>query len=99
MVETKIPDGYNAWDAESFEITAEHDVENDNPQLTSLTGGDLFTGDVATGILDTDIVNETGVELPSTGGIGTTIFYVVGGLLAVAAIVLLVTKKRMANDK
>lgn len=99
LVETKIPDGYNAWDAESFEITAEHDVENDNPQLTSLTGGDLFTGDVATGILDTDIVNETGVELPSTGGIGTTIFYVVGGLLAVAAIVLLVTKKRMANGK
>ena len=99
LVETKIPDGYNAWDAESFEITAEHDVESDDPQLTTLTGGDLFTGDVSTGILDTDIVNETGIELPSTGGIGTTIFYVVGGLLAVAAIVLLVTKKRMANGK
>ena len=99
LVETKIPDGYNAWDAESFEITAEHDAESDDPKLTSLTGGDLFTGDVSTGILDTDIVNETGIELPSTGGIGTTIFYVVGGLLAVAAIVLLVTKKRMANGK
>ena len=37
------------------------------------------------------------ITLPSTGGIGTTIFYVVGGGLMVAAIVLLVTKKRMEN--
>ena len=46
------------------------------------------------------VVNKTGIELPSTGGMGTTIFYVLGSILAVGAIVLLVTKKRMsACDK
>jgi LPXTG-motif cell wall-anchored protein len=43
------------------------------------------------------IQNNKGVELPSTGGIGTTIFYVVGGVLVLAAIILLVTKKRMSE--
>ena len=44
-----------------------------------------------------DVVNQAGVELPSTGGIGTTIFYITGALLVLAAIILLITKKRMAN--
>ena len=43
------------------------------------------------------IVNNTGATLPSTGGMGTTLFYVIGGGLMVAAVVLLVTKKRMEN--
>lgn len=49
--------------------------------------------------LYTTIINKKagGITLPSTGGIGTTLFYVVGGGLMVAAIVLLVTKKRMEN--
>ena len=41
------------------------------------------------------VENKSGTEMPSTGGIGTTVFYVVGGILAVGAAVLLVTKKRM----
>ena len=45
------------------------------------------------------VENKTGAELPSTGGIGTTIFYVVGGLLVVAAGVLLVTRKRMSKSE
>lgn len=44
-----------------------------------------------------EISNKSGMELPSTGGIGTTIFYVIGSLLVVAAVVLLVTKKRMGS--
>ena len=44
-----------------------------------------------------EVENKTGGLLPETGGIGTTIFYVVGGLLMVAAFVLLVSKKRMAS--
>jgi fimbrial isopeptide formation D2 family protein/LPXTG-motif cell wall-anchored protein len=100
LVETTIPEGYNAWDAVEFEITAEHDIESAMPKLTELKGGDLVSGEFhATGIIVADIINKSGFELPSTGGIGTTIFYVVGGLLAVAAVVLLVTKKRMNSAK
>lgn len=43
------------------------------------------------------VVNKAGTELPSTGGMGTTIFYILGSILVVAAVVLLVTKKRMSN--
>ncbi|MBR5447030.1 MAG: isopeptide-forming domain-containing fimbrial protein [Clostridia bacterium] len=95
LVETVIPAGYNAWDAEEFTITAEHDVENADPQLTKLEGGELFTGNLGTCTLSGKVENKSGIELPETGGIGTTIFYIVGSLLAVAAVVLLVTKKRM----
>ena len=49
--------------------------------------------------LTTDVVNQSGTLLPGTGGIGTTIFYVIGGLLMAAAAVLLITKKRMNSDK
>jgi fimbrial isopeptide formation D2 family protein/LPXTG-motif cell wall-anchored protein len=98
LVETTIPEGYNAWNAVEFEITAAHDIASSDPHLTSLTGGDLVTGEFKdTGIIDADIINKSGLELPQTGGIGTTIFYIAGGLLAVAAVVLLVTKKRMAS--
>jgi LPXTG-motif cell wall-anchored protein len=95
LVETVIPAGYNAWDAEEFDVVATHDVVADMPKLTALEGGDLLTGDVSTGILSTEIENNSGIGLPETGGIGTTIFYIVGGLLAGAAVVLLITKKRM----
>ena len=42
---------------------------------------------------------ENGAVLPDTGGIGTTIFYIVGGLLVVGAVVVLITKKRMSDDE
>lgn len=45
----------------------------------------------------TKVNNQSGTELPSTGGMGTTLFYIVGGVLVLAAVVLLVTKKRMAS--
>lgn len=44
-----------------------------------------------------DVLNQAGAELPSTGGVGTTMFYVIGGLMMLMAVVLLVTKKRMAS--
>ena len=44
------------------------------------------------------VVNQVGSTLPSTGGMGTTIFYILGGLLTVGALVLLVTKKRMTAE-
>ena len=43
-----------------------------------------------------DVLNQAGTELPSTGGMGTTLFYALGGILVLAAVVLLVTKRRMS---
>ena len=97
LVETTIPDGYNAWDAVAFTISATHVVESDDPTLTTLTGGDLVTGEFKdTGIIDADIINNSGTELPSTGGMGTTLFYIFGAILMVGAAVLLITKRRMS---
>ena len=45
------------------------------------------------------VVNKAGIELPSTGGMGTTIFYVLGSVLVIGAVVLLVTKKRMSTKR
>ena len=85
LKETKTPDGYSACKVIPVTIKADH---SGNDQV-NLEGSNLTN----------DIVNikAGGITLPSTGGIGTTIFYVVGGGLMVAAIVLLVTKKRMEN--
>lgn len=51
-----------------------------------------------TGATQVEVLNQTGTELPSTGGMGTTIFYILGSALVLAAGVLLVTKKRMSTE-
>lgn len=43
------------------------------------------------------VENQAGTLLPSTGGVGTTVFYVLGAVLVLGAVVLLVTKKRMSD--
>lgn len=50
------------------------------------------------GVFEITVVNQAGATLPETGGTGTTIFYVVGGMLAVLAAVLLITRKRMGTE-
>ena len=45
------------------------------------------------------IENNTGLVMPETGGIGTTIFYIVGGVLAAGAVILLITKRRMSVEE
>ncbi len=100
LTETKTPAGYNSIAPIEFTITAEHDVLADDPALTSLSGnattGEItFTSSTAEGSLSTNVVNKAGSTLPETGGIGTTIFYVLGAVLVVGAGVVLVTKKRM----
>ena len=54
---------------------------------------------VNNGIIELTVLNNAGPELPTTGGMGTTIFYVVGAILVLGAVVLLVTKKRMGDEK
>lgn len=97
--ETTTPAGYNTIADIEFTITAKHEVLSDNPTLTSLSGGDKFTGKVETGALSADIENNKGSTLPETGGMGTTIFYVLGSVLVIGATVLLITKKRMGASK
>lgn len=97
--ETTTPAGYNTIADIEFTITAEHKVLSDNPTLTSLSGGNKFTGEVETGALSANIENNKGSTLPETGGMGTTIFYVLGSVLVIGAAVLLITKKRMGASK
>ena len=98
IVEVVTPSGYNSIEPIEFDVTAEHQEDSNNPQLTKLSGN-KFTGDIRTGALTSNIENKSGSTLPSTGGIGTTIFYVVGVILMLGAGVLLVTKKRMSSNR
>lgn len=103
LTETATPAGYNSIDPITFAVTAEHS-EGDAPALTDLNGNKIsgeitFTAETTEGSLSADIVNNAGSTLPETGGIGTTIFYVLGGILVLAAVILLVTKKRMSSTE
>lgn len=93
LEETKAPVGYNKLTAPITVVISSH-----LPDAADGTASYTVTADGAeTSSYTVRVENKAGTELPSTGGIGTTIFYVVGGGLMVAAIVLLVTKKRMEN--
>lgn len=86
LQETKAPDGYN--------------------KLSGRVKVELLSANLDATVTDTiwkeggvHVVNNTGTELPQTGGMGTTIFYVLGGTMVVAAVILLITKKRMHRNK
>ena len=106
LTETQTPAGYNTIAPITFTVTAEHaSVLTDiNKALESLTGtkksGEIkLTPVEADGSLTTNIENKAGSTLPETGGMGTTILYVVGAILVIGAGILLVTKKRMNANK
>jgi fimbrial isopeptide formation D2 family protein/LPXTG-motif cell wall-anchored protein len=104
LTETTTPAGYNTITPIEFTISAMHDTESADPQLTELTGnvttGDVqFTADTSVGSLTTDVVNKKGSILPSTGGRGTTMIYIIGAALVVTAGVVLVMRKKMNSDK
>lgn len=80
--ETVAPDGYNKL-ASDFTVTIAPTESEDGKSLTLVP-------------VTAEVANQSGTELPSTGGIGTTIFYVLGSILVIGAAVLLVTKKRMS---
>lgn len=84
LTETVAPAGYNKLADPIKLVVSEDNVTKD---------GEVLVNDTLT------VKNQSGTLLPGTGGIGTTIFYVIGGLLMAAAAVLLITKKRMNSDK
>lgn len=114
LEETKAPVGYNLPDPAETKITITAKITDNNGvagKEDALTYLNISVGEevvnpeapgngvLADGIVNTTIENNKGATLPETGGIGTTIFYALGGLLTVGAVVLLVTKKRMSADE
>jgi len=114
LKETKSPDGYNLiTDPIKIEIkaTTVNDqewtaMEDPSDALTALeikvTVGSTTTsgnGDTESGIVATDIENNKGATLPETGGMGTTIFYVLGAILVLGAGVLLIARRRTDSEK
>ncbi len=105
LEESETPTGYNTIKPVYFEVVANH-----ASGLTTLTATQQtedgktvekngFTATAADGLIKTTIQNKAGSTLPSTGGIGTTPFYVGGGVLVAAAGVYIIVKKRMKNNE
>ncbi|MBQ8008948.1 MAG: SpaH/EbpB family LPXTG-anchored major pilin [Bacteroidaceae bacterium] len=109
LVETEAPAGYNLL-KDPITVTITATEGSDVANVTYASAGNTMqnavitlspTNDPTTTTSSThpqvipDALNQSGVELPSTGGIGTTIFYVAGSILVLAAAILLITKRRM----
>lgn len=102
LTETVAPEGYNTMDSITFNVIAFHDTESADPKLTDLNGNPVngeieFTVNKDKGTLTAAVVNYQGDELPSTGGMGTTILYAAGVILILAAGVFLVMQKKAEN--
>ncbi len=109
------PANYNAIEPMYFVVEADHDATNKLTRLSvyDLEGNvlgssteaekqvSLGTFDIPAELsaIEADIINQQGTVLPSTGGIGTTIFYVIGGVLVVGAVVLLIVRRRMKTEE
>ena len=91
LEETKAPDGYNKL-AGPVKVVISHTVTDEGAHMTHTLKQDT------TAVEKIEIENKSGTELPSTGGIGTTIFYVLGSILVIGAVVLLIAKKRMSTS-
>lgn len=92
--EIKAPAGYNILkDAITVIISCEAPAAADNDCVwTATVDGDDAT--IVDGIVTMTVENTTGTELPSTGGIGTYIFYIIGAILVIGAGIILFSKKR-----
>ncbi len=84
LKETDAPAGYNKLDTK-VKVVIDHD-------------GKITVNESTTEVTQVAVNNNSGTELPSTGGIGTTIFYAAGAVLVLGAAILLVAKKRMSNE-
>lgn len=94
---TPLP-GYNSIDPVEIQVNGNtNNGQSGNGATSELTDVTFTVGKKTENAIT--IVNNAGTTLPSTGGMGTTVFYVVGGGLMAVAVVLLVTKKRMENKR
>lgn len=91
LTETAAPDGYNLLD-EPIEFEIQWDAANGFHLDADYDGP--VTYDATTGTFSITITNNHGSTLPSTGGIGTTIFYVIGALMIIGSAVVIVAKSR-----
>ncbi len=85
--ETVTPAGYNTIADFNIEVTYTPDGEHKFSASSNVTYED--------GVFKVKVVNKKGTELPTTGGMGTTLLYIGGSILVLAAVILLVTKRRM----
>ncbi len=100
LVETTTPSGYNTMEPKEFKITADHDVDSADPKLTKLESTlESFTAELSTGKIEGDIMNQKGSTLPSTGGMGTTLLYTIGGVLVAVSAVGLVARRKMSVEQ
>lgn len=113
LVEVSAPEGYNKAVDIYFDVTSTISADGELESLAvsdvkdasgnvimdadGVTKTFTMTADKATGSVETDIANMQGVILPSTGGIGTTIFYVTGGALIIGAGAILAAKKKSSK--
>lgn len=101
LEETKTPKGYNSIDTIEFKISCDLPdavVTGEEACEWSVESESDIAYNEAENAFEITVVNQKGSILPETGGIGNTIFYVLGGLLAAGAIILLVVKKRMSVE-
>jgi len=94
LKETTTPAGYNTINPIEFTIST-----SETGTVVDVKDGEevIFTADAPAGSLSTDVINNPGSILPSTGGIGTTIFYALGAILVLAAGATLVVRRRMSH--
>lgn len=105
LTETVTPDGYNTLEPITIVIdfkAPDSVITGEETCIWTMTGtnadgSSLTITNNNMGIFGAEILNQSGSLLPSTGGIGTTIFYVVGAVLVIGAGILLVAKKRMSD--
>jgi len=92
--ETVVPSGYT----KAQDITVVITFNNETKTFTATVNGTATTADATTNLFPVNVVNVAGNVLPSTGGIGTTIFYILGSILVIGGGILLVTRKRMRAE-
>ena len=102
LVETTTPTGYNTLDPQVFDVKATHGGDDNTGITLDTLSGEKVSGEIT---LDRDtkdedalkatIKNQKGSTLHETGGIGTTMFYIIGAIMVIGAGVVLISRRRM----